>query len=139
MSFSDNPALRVPVEQGVPHTRVFDSTLKLLSEGYPFFQRRCAELDTDAFATRLMGRRAICVSGHEASRMFWQPGRFTRRGAIPPTTLMLLQGDGFDLVAQGGGDYLTGHRCPGEAMTVDLVKAACRNWVPAFAGTTGQH
>ena len=24
----------------------------------------------------------------------------------------------------GHGDYLTGHRCPGEAMTVDLVKSA---------------
>ena len=94
MSFSDHPSLHVPVEQGVPHTRVFDSTLKLLFEGYPFFQRRCAELDTDAFATRLMGRRAICVSGHEAARMFWHPGRFTRRGAIPPTTLMLLQDAG---------------------------------------------
>jgi fatty-acid peroxygenase len=34
------------------------------------------------------------------------------------------QSDGFDLVAQGAGDYLTGHRCPGEAVTVDLVKAA---------------
>lgn len=34
------------------------------------------------------------------------------------------QSDGFDLVAQGAGDYLTGHRCPGEAMTVDLVKSA---------------
>lgn len=91
MSVSQHQSLTVPVEQGVPHTRSFDSTLKLLAEGYPFFQRRCAELDTDVFTTRLMGRRAVCVSGHEASRMFWQPKRFTRRGAVPPPTLMLLQ------------------------------------------------
>lgn len=91
MSVSHHQPLTVPVEQGVPRTRSFDSTLKLLSDGYPFIQRRCAELDTDVFATRLVGRRAICVSGHEAARMFWQPGRFTRRGALPPTTLMLLQ------------------------------------------------
>ncbi len=38
VSFSDNPSLHVPVERGVPHTRVFDSTLTLLSEGYPFLQ-----------------------------------------------------------------------------------------------------
>lgn len=91
MPVSHHQSLTVPVERGVPRTRSFDSTLKLLSDGYPFIQRRCAELDTDVFSTHLMGRRAICVSGHEAARMFWQPGRFTRRGALPPTTLMLLQ------------------------------------------------
>lgn len=94
MSFSDNQSLRLPVAQGVPRTSAADSSLAFLREGYPFFQRRCAELDTDVFGTRLMGRRVICVSGHEAARMFWQPGRFTRPGAIPPGTLMLLQGFG---------------------------------------------
>jgi len=34
------------------------------------------------------------MMGEEASRMFFQPDRFTRRGAIPPTTLMLLQDRG---------------------------------------------
>ncbi len=91
MSFSENQLLHVPVEQGAPHTRSFDSTLAFLREGYSFIQRRCAELNSDIFRTRLMGRRAVCVSGPEAARMFWQPGRFTRRGAIPPATLMLLQ------------------------------------------------
>ena len=94
MSFSDNQSLQLPVAQGVPHTTAADSTLAFLREGYTFFQRRCAELDTDVFTTRLLGRRAVCVSGHEAACMFWQPGRFTRRGAIPPSTLMLLQDAG---------------------------------------------
>lgn len=91
MSASHHQSLRVPVEQGVPRTQAFDSTLAFLREGYPFIQRRCAELRTDVFVTRLLGRRAVCASGPEAARMFWQPGRFTRRGAIPPATLMLLQ------------------------------------------------
>jgi fatty-acid peroxygenase len=91
VSVSQNQSLHVPVALGVPRTRAFDSTLAFLREGYPFIGRRCAELNSDIFSTRLMGRRAVCVSGPEAARMFWQPGRFTRRGAIPPTTLMLLQ------------------------------------------------
>ena len=91
MSVSQNQSLHVPVEQGVPRTKSADSTLAFLREGYPFIQRRCAELNSDVFTTRLMGRRVICTGGPEAARMFWQPGRFTRRGAIPPTTLMLLQ------------------------------------------------
>jgi fatty-acid peroxygenase len=91
VSVSQNQSLHVPVALGAPRTRAIDSTLAFLREGYPFIGRRCAELNTDVFSTRLMGRRAVCVSGPEAARMFWQPGRFTRRGAIPPTTLMLLQ------------------------------------------------
>lgn len=94
MSASQNQSLHVPVEQGVPATRSVDSTLAFLREGYPFIQRRCAELNSDVFTTRLMGRRVVCTSGPEAARMFWQPGRFTRRGAIPPTTLKLLQDRG---------------------------------------------
>lgn len=45
----------------------------------------------------------------------FRPERFAREGA-----------GAFDLVAQGGGDYATGHRCPGEALTVEIVKAAVR-------------
>jgi fatty-acid peroxygenase len=32
--------------------------------------------------------------------------------------------NGYALVAQGGGDYLGGHRCAGEAVTIELVKSA---------------
>jgi len=91
VSVSQNQSLHVPVEQGVPRTRAFDSTLAFLREGYPFIGRRCAELNSDVFATRLMGRKVVCTSGPDAARMFWQPARFTRRGANPPTTVMLLQ------------------------------------------------
>ena len=36
------------------------------------------------------------------------------------------QASGFDLIAQGGGDAAQGHRCPGEALTVELTKSALR-------------
>ncbi|BCB90323.1 cytochrome P450 [Phytohabitans suffuscus] len=39
------------------------------------------------------------------------PGRFLERRPGP-----------YELVAQGGGDPLTGHRCPGEAVTVALLR-----------------
>jgi fatty-acid peroxygenase len=32
----------------------------------------------------------------------------------------------FELLAQGGGDARTGHRCPGERLTIELVKDAAR-------------
>lgn len=141
MSVSHNQPLRMSVEQGVPRTKAFDSTFKLLSEGYPFFQRRCTELGSDVFTTRLMGRRAVCVSGHDASRMFWQPGRFTRRGAIPPTTLMLLQDFG-SAQTLDGEDHR--HR---KAMMMSLqtpadrarmVTIAAEEWRARFARWPGQ-
>jgi fatty-acid peroxygenase len=85
------PAL---AHRAVPHTHELDSTLALLLEGYRFVTRRCDLLGSDIFATRFMLRRAICVRGEEAARMFYESGRFSRRHAIPPTMPMLFQETG---------------------------------------------
>jgi fatty-acid peroxygenase len=75
----------------IPHYSKLDASLTLLSEGYPFFLNRCRELGTNAFRTRLMLKPVTCVMGEEAAHMFYQPDRFIRKRAMPPTTLMLLQ------------------------------------------------
>ncbi|MER8545794.1 hypothetical protein [Mesorhizobium sp. M0684] len=72
----------------------FDSTLALLREGYDFISARCRRMNTDIFATRLMLRPAICVRGAEAAEMFYGGDHFTRIGAMPQTTLRLLQDKG---------------------------------------------
>ena len=41
-----------------------------------------------------MLRKAVCIGGDEAARLFYEPDRFTRKGAMPPTTLKLLQDRG---------------------------------------------
>ncbi|MDF2381820.1 cytochrome P450 [Nostoc ellipsosporum NOK] len=78
----------------IPRDARFDSTLALLREGYEFISNGCRRYGSDIFETRLMLARAYCVLGEEAARMFYEPGRFTRRGAIPRTTLGLLQDRG---------------------------------------------
>ena len=45
----------------------------------------------------------------------FRPERFLERQPTP-----------FDLIPQGGGDHLQGHRCPGEGIAVDLTKLAVR-------------
>lgn len=75
----------------IPHAKGLDNTIALLREGYPFISSRCDAMDTDIFATRLMLRPAICVRGASAASMFYHSGRFTRHGAMPPTTIRLLQ------------------------------------------------
>lgn len=75
----------------IPRERAIDSTWSLLNEGYTFISSRCQRLGSDIFATRLMLRPVICMMGEEAARVFYEPGRLTRRQAMPTTTTMLLQ------------------------------------------------
>lgn len=99
MNAPASPAL--PVHRAIPQADGFDNTVALLGEGYRFIGNRCDALHSDIFATRLMLQRVVCVRGEAAARMFYQPGRFTRRRAIPPTTLALLQGHGSTQVQEG--------------------------------------
>ena len=81
----------VSVHRAVPGTGGIDNALALLAEGYRFIGRRCERLGSDIFTTRIMLRQAVCMRGPEAARLFYTPDRFTRKRAIPPTVLMLLQ------------------------------------------------
>lgn len=78
----------------IPQARMPDLTLGFLAEGYDFVRERCAHYGSDAFEARLMGRRTVFCFGEEAARMFYEPGRFTRRGALPSFALKLLQDEG---------------------------------------------
>lgn len=85
----------IPREPGIDHT------LSLLREGYRFIGERCDAYGTDVFETRLMMSRVFCTRGEDAARMFYVPDRFTRRGALPPNALMLLQDYGSAAVLDG--------------------------------------
>ncbi len=82
------------LEQKIPRDDSFDSTPRLLSEGYEFISNRCRLYRSDIFETRLMLRKATCTMGEDAARMFYYPDRFTRKRAMPPTALMSLQDKG---------------------------------------------
>jgi fatty-acid peroxygenase len=85
-----------------PRDRAFDSTHALLfSEGYEFISNRCREFGTDLFATRIMLRKAICMQGREAASVFYHPGRFTRRHALPLFALTLIQDLGSVMLMDG--------------------------------------
>ncbi len=77
-----------------PSLKGYDHTLPLLREGYGFISRRCDMLGTDIFRTRLMLSPVFCARGARAAEMFYGGDRFTRRGALPPTVLRLLQDKG---------------------------------------------
>jgi len=78
----------------IPHASTLDDTLALLNEGYTYISRRCDRLGADLFTTRMMLTPVTCMRGAEAARIFYDGGRFTRQGAMPQTTLRLLQDKG---------------------------------------------
>lgn len=85
----------------IPRDTAFDSSADFLRNGYNFIANRCQDHGSDIFQTRIMLRPVYCVTGEEAARMFYVPGRFTRNHAMPPTTLSLLQDKGSSLTLTG--------------------------------------
>lgn len=67
----------------IPRVPRPDSTLALLKDPYQFISKRCRELHSDVFVTRILLKRTICMSGPEAARLFYDHTRFMRHGAAP--------------------------------------------------------
>lgn len=67
----------------VPWEKTLDSSLALWMEGYEFIQNRCRKYQSDIFITRLLGEKVICITGEEASKLFYDNQKFTRKGAAP--------------------------------------------------------
>jgi len=63
-----------------------------LRDGYEFLSRRIPA--SGWLELRLGGLPAVAIGGEDAPEAFYTPGRFTRAGALPPTTLRLLQDKG---------------------------------------------
>jgi fatty-acid peroxygenase len=78
----------------MPTDAGLDSSLALLRDGYRYIGRRCDRLHSDIFRTRLMLRRAICLRGAPAARLFYDESRFIRHGAAPRRMQRTLLGVG---------------------------------------------
>ncbi|MFC0201125.1 cytochrome P450 [Paracoccus rhizosphaerae] len=119
-----------------------DHTLAFLREGYGFIGARCDAFGTDMFQTRIMLRRVTCLRGEEAARMFYGGGCFTRRSAMPPTVLRLLQDKGSVQMLDGAAHR---HR---KALFIDLLMGSMAEqdfldlfeaeWVTAMEGWSRQ-
>ena len=54
------------------------------------------------------------------------PRSWDRPGEFRPERFRSWDGNPFDFIPQGGGDHLLNHRCPGEWITIELMKEALR-------------
>lgn len=111
-------------ELDIPRSEQFDSTLALLADGYRFIGKTCAALGSKSFKTRLMLQEVICMEGREASAFFYQPGRFTRKGAMPMLTLKLLQDKG-SVQTLDGTDHLARKEMFMSLMSPESIAGLC--------------
>jgi fatty-acid peroxygenase len=125
----------------LPRDPAVDSTAALLREGYKFMPDRFDRLATDGFRARLMLHEALCLRGPEAVALVYGSG-FTRKGALPPTVLRLLQDKGSVQQMEGTAHahrkalFLT--LCMGPARVGPLVDALRGAWLAALPGWQAQ-
>jgi fatty-acid peroxygenase len=78
----------------IPTDRAIDSTFAFRSDPYRFISRRCRELGTDVFDSRIFLRRTLCMTGPTLAQIFHDPERFQRAGAAPEPLQATLLGKG---------------------------------------------
>ena len=91
----------VSANRDIPKERVLDNTISVLAEGYQYMGRRRERMDSDIFETRLLGQRAISISGEEAAELFYDNELFERGNAIPKRIQKALFGEGGVQVMDG--------------------------------------
>ncbi len=78
----------------IPHEDGMDHTLDLIREGYLYILKRRDRFHSDVFETRLLGKKAICMGGKEATEVFYDPEKFEREGSAPNRIKQTLFGKG---------------------------------------------
>jgi fatty-acid peroxygenase len=123
----------------IPRGPRLDGTIGFLTAGYGFVSRWCERLHANRFATRFMLKDVVFIRGEEAARAFYQPDRFTRRGAMPASTVRLLQDKGSVQMLDGAAHrarkaMFMGMMTPVEIQRlVDDVDRIWRGRLPAWA------
>ena len=71
-----------------------DATLPLMADPYRYVSRRARAIGSDIFASRVLGRPAVFLTGPAAASFFYASGVFAREGAMPERIAHMLFGDG---------------------------------------------
>ncbi|SCL67664.1 fatty-acid peroxygenase [Micromonospora citrea] len=128
LALHDHPAWRQRVRES---EEVTESFVQEVRRFYPFFPVAAARVRR-SFDWRgyhfPRGRRVLLdLYGTDHHPRLWpEPERFR------PERFTGWRGDPFGLVPQGGGQHLTGHRCAGEWITIELMKRAVTNLTTAM-------
>lgn len=121
LALHDNPALaeRIRASGDDATLEHFAQEVRRLCPFFPYIGGRVME--PFAWRGHAFRRRdwvILDIFGTNRDARTWNdPDRFD------PSRFETWQENAFNFIPQGGGDYLDGHRCPGERLTIELTKA----------------
>jgi len=78
--------------QQIPQEDGIDNSLNLLREGYMYISNRCHSFNSIVFQTRLLGKKAICMTGKDAVTIFYDTKKFKRKDVAPNRAIQTLFG-----------------------------------------------
>ncbi len=81
------------MENQMPREEGIDHSISLLKEGYKFIVNRQRKLHANVFETRILGKKAICMIGEDAAKLFYDTDKFQRNGAAPNRIVQTLFGE----------------------------------------------
>jgi fatty-acid peroxygenase len=117
------PACRTTIQSGDPgYLEMFVQEVRRF---YPFFPsvggrvRQAFEWEGHHFAEGTWVLLDLYGTNHDP-RIWSDPESFD------PERFRRWNGSAFNFIPQGGGDLRSGHRCPGERITIELMKEAVR-------------
>src|SRR5690625_1869440 len=76
----------------MPREKGIDNSLSLMREGYMYILNRRHGFNSEVFETRLLGKKAICMVGKEATEVFYDTEKFKRKDAAPNRAVQTLFG-----------------------------------------------
>jgi fatty-acid peroxygenase len=66
----------------IPRAKAPDATLPMMfGSGYEYIRNQARALGTDLFRTRALLRSAVCLTGEEGAKLFYDTELFMRKGA----------------------------------------------------------
>ena len=72
----------------------FDESLAFKRDPYRFIAKRCRQIASDVYETRLFLRKTTCLTGRAAAQLFYDGTHFARHGAAPEPLQKTLLGVG---------------------------------------------
>lgn len=81
------------INEQIPKEKKLDNSFAVANDGYLFIKNRVYNYHSDLFQTRLFTKKAICMSGKEAAKIFYNPELFQRLGATPKHVQKTLFGE----------------------------------------------
>jgi fatty-acid peroxygenase len=78
----------------IPKERTLDNSIMLMVDGFEFIPKRREKLQSKIFQTRVMLKKATCITGKEAAEIFYDPQKFCRKGVLPKRVETTLLGKG---------------------------------------------